>query len=362
MNYIVDLSRLTNAYEGKVLTTESLVSLRSKALFECKEEHRFNCSVGNALILGKWCSRCSSKYEDIFMPRRAIRTCTQLLTGIKSDELDSTLPNDVCFISNDKKFFISYIPSGSNSYDAMTYANKIKYKAIVVQHSVCKWGISQILKDLYTKLQSIKIELMSDDDPLESFNDKKWNMIYRSIYCNDRKEMRPTKSIKMSREVSNDSSDSNNSIDGDNDIDGADDGDNYIDGAYSANDVDAVDGSNDEVIDIDTSKYKAETPQSIVLTLFPNEGRDVAKCKHSKSFNRGLNLCTSCRQESAFFNEIKKNGNRNLELYDLSKSVYWSATRDIDMYCKEHGLFKVTPSNFIDGVGCDKCITLVQAE
>jgi len=60
-------------------------------------------------------------------------------------------------------------------------------------------------------------------------------------------------------------------------------------------------------------------------------------------------------QERAFFNKIKKNGNRNLQLYDLSKSVYWSSTRDIDMYCKQHGLFKLPPSNFIGGVGCDKC-------
>ena len=52
--------------------------------------------------------------------------------------------------------------------------------------------------------------------------------------------------------------------------------------------------------------------------------------------------------------ELKEIYNKNNNL-DFSKIEYFNNTTKIEIFCKKHGSFKITPTNLLKGYGCKKC-------
>jgi hypothetical protein len=56
-------------------------------------------------------------------------------------------------------------------------------------------------------------------------------------------------------------------------------------------------------------------------------------------------------QEEFISRVIEIHGNK----YDFSKAVYVNNRTKVDVYCPEHGWFKITPNSLLNGCGCKEC-------
>ena len=75
------------------------------------------------------------------------------------------------------------------------------------------------------------------------------------------------------------------------------------------------------------------------------------KCKRcGRRIPKGQNVCDNCNR--TFIDKAKKiHGDK----YDYSKVKYSNSKHKITIVCFEHGEFKQTPNNHLQGKGCSKC-------
>lgn len=86
-------------------------------------------------------------------------------------------------------------------------------------------------------------------------------------------------------------------------------------------------------------------------------------CKKHGFFNKRLNNhlrqnqgCTKCRSNKSNIHEfIKKSNLIHQNEYDYSNSFYINNRTKIEIKCKDHGVFKQTPTKHLSGQGCPIC-------
>ena len=118
-----------------------------------------------------------------------------------------------------------------------------------------------------------------------------------------------------------------------------------------------------EFLNIQFNKYTYEEAvyvnlnTSIKITC-PKHG--IFEQKPIKHLNgQGCPKCSGKNKELIdFINEANSIHNT---CYDYSKSIYTNATTKLNIICKIHGEFKITPNSHLGGQGCPKCRYLKSA-
>lgn len=95
---------------------------------------------------------------------------------------------------------------------------------------------------------------------------------------------------------------------------------------------------------------------------------DIFCKKHNEYFTQSINShkrgngCPKCGKEKSNIVKSKKQEEFIKEVFDLwgdvwdlSKVQYIDSVTKIDIGCKTHGFFKITPNNFLNKKGCKKC-------
>ena len=75
--------------------------------------------------------------------------------------------------------------------------------------------------------------------------------------------------------------------------------------------------------------------------------------------------CPKCNQ--IIQNDLKRSNTHEFinkskfihgDIYEYDKVHYYKSSFKVDIYCKKHGIFKITPNNHLKGHGCPKCISI----
>lgn len=95
---------------------------------------------------------------------------------------------------------------------------------------------------------------------------------------------------------------------------------------------------------------------------------DILCIKHNEYFKQRVsshkrgNGCPKCGKEKSDSYKrdtqesfIEKCEKLDTEKYSFENVKYVDSTTKVDINCKEHGIFKVAPYNFLNGKGCPKC-------
>lgn len=95
-----------------------------------------------------------------------------------------------------------------------------------------------------------------------------------------------------------------------------------------------------------------------------NKSKIVINCKIHGVFKKAFHDhlvrnqgCSFCSKPSKLNNElfIKKANDTHNNLYDYSLINYSNGNSKVSIICKEHGIFRQTPSNHLSGQKCPKC-------
>lgn len=109
----------------------------------------------------------------------------------------------------------------------------------------------------------------------------------------------------------------------------------------------------------DYSKVRYENSYTKVEVVCPIHGVfEVFPYDHL----RGVG-CPICSKENGF-EKVRTRAEKKFcekakevwgDFYDLSRVNYKRATVKVEVVCPKHGIFKILPSNFLNGTGCPKC-------
>lgn len=103
------------------------------------------------------------------------------------------------------------------------------------------------------------------------------------------------------------------------------------------------------------SKVKYINASTKVIIICPIHGEFKQSPNTHISKKSG---CVKCDQDKRKLNLkefIDKANTIHDNKYDYSKSLYTNTRTEIKIICSEHGVFKQTPSNHLQGTGCPRC-------
>jgi hypothetical protein len=107
--------------------------------------------------------------------------------------------------------------------------------------------------------------------------------------------------------------------------------------------------------DYSLTSYK--NSEGKVIVICPTHGQFVIRASNHK---RGVG-CKKCADELNRYNRldteefIKRSKNIHGDTYDYSVSNYIGIHTNIEIICKEHGIFEQLPNNHFKKLGCPKC-------
>lgn len=79
-------------------------------------------------------------------------------------------------------------------------------------------------------------------------------------------------------------------------------------------------------------------------------------CNSSYSFSdSNVTGCTECFREKSFKKFLREAEGRKSLLYDYSKVDYINSSSEVEIVCREHGSFLITPQYFLKGGECPSC-------
>ena len=111
----------------------------------------------------------------------------------------------------------------------------------------------------------------------------------------------------------------------------------------------------------DYSKVVYKTLHDNIIIICPVHGEFIQLANHHKN-GHGCPKCAVERQHNSQRDTteifIEKSINRFGDLYDYSIVKYGkNAISKVDIICKKHGVFKISPNIHLRGCGCPKCGT-----